>query len=53
MKIRLATQPQAAPLYAGLLDCVRKTWAREGIKGFYAGVLSPIAGQVLPPFTHS
>jgi len=45
MKVRLATQPRHAPIYLGFLDAVRKTWSREGLQGFYAGVLSPVSGQ--------
>jgi len=46
MKIRLATQNRLAPQFNGLLDCFRNTWRREGFRGFYAGVFSPLCGQM-------
>lgn len=46
LKVRLQTQPFANPMYSGLIDCAKKTAAREGLSGFYKGVLSPLAGQM-------
>jgi len=45
--VRLQTQSQSQPLYAGLMDCVRKTYRTEGVVGFYRGVTSPLLGQML------
>ncbi|KAI6172738.1 CBN-DIF-1 protein [Aphelenchoides besseyi] len=45
IKVRLQTAHSEGKLkYSGTLDCVRKTWHREGIRGFYAGMLSPLIG---------
>ncbi len=46
LKVRLQTQSHTNPTYSGLGDCVRKTWAAEGAKGFYKGVSSPLVGQM-------
>jgi len=46
MKIRLQTQPSVNPMYNGLIDCAKKTMAREGLGGFYKGVFSPLCGQM-------
>ncbi|EGD79686.1 hypothetical protein PTSG_10670 [Salpingoeca rosetta] len=46
VKVRLQTQPKTNPVYSSTLDCVHKTWAQEGISGFYKGVTSPLAGQM-------
>eukprot|EP01147_Barroeca_monosierra_P002493 gene2493-5423_t len=55
--VRLQTQSAENPVYrlysintgnhSSTLDCARKTWALEGIQGFYKGVTSPLAGQML------
>lgn len=29
-----------------MLDCFRKTWAREGLGGLYAGAMSPLLGAM-------
>ena len=45
--------PQALPrqpaLYSGTFDCIYKTFNKEGIRGMYRGLLSPLAG-VAPIF---
>jgi len=41
-KTRMQTAPER--FYAGSLDCVLKTYRWEGMKGFYAGICSPLAG---------
>jgi len=35
------------PTSAGVVDCVRKTLAWEGVGGLYKGVTSPLAGQMV------
>mmetsp|Transcript_20870 Transcript_20870/g.67588 ORF Transcript_20870/g.67588 Transcript_20870/m.67588 type:complete len:151 (+) Transcript_20870:162-614(+) len=35
-----------APLYLSAFDCAAKTARKEGVRGFYAGVTSPLAGQM-------
>ena len=47
IKVRLQTQPSAAPIYSGAFDCVKKTLQWEGVGGLYKGVASPLAGQML------
>ena len=42
----MQTQSHTNPIYSGLGDCVRKTWASEGAAGFYKGVASPLVGQM-------
>jgi len=44
-KTRLQTAPFG--FYSGTVDCVRKTWHVEGFRGFYSGIWSPLAGQML------
>lgn len=48
MKVRLQTQvvvPGQPLKYQGLVDCVKKTLAEEGVGGFYKGVASPLVGM--------
>ncbi|XP_054881794.1 cAMP-dependent protein kinase type II-alpha regulatory subunit-like isoform X3 [Poeciliopsis prolifica] len=53
IKVRLQTQPKPKPgerlIYAGTLDCFKKTLAKEGVKGLYKGMAAPIIG-VTPMF---
>ncbi|KAI9483451.1 MAG: mitochondrial carrier domain-containing protein [Benjaminiella poitrasii] len=44
VKVRLQTQSTANPLYTGMMDCVKKTHANEGFKGFYKGTMTPLVG---------
>eukprot|EP00112_Aurelia_sp_Birch-Aquarium-sp1_P015601 Seg3474.1 transcript_id=Seg3474.1/GoldUCD/mRNA.D3Y31 product="Mitochondrial carnitine/acylcarnitine carrier protein" protein_id=Seg3474.1/GoldUCD/D3Y31 len=44
IKVRLQTQPKDAPLYSGVIDCAKKTVAKEGFKGLYKGMTAPIIG---------
>jgi len=49
VKVRLQTQiivPGQPPEYAGMIDCFRKTFAREGLSGLYKGAMSPLAGAM-------
>jgi Mitochondrial carrier protein len=43
-KTRLQTAPRG--FYTGLYDCLKKTAKLEGIRGFYAGMGSPLMGQM-------
>lgn len=40
IKVRLQTGTQ----YKGIMDCARQTIAKEGIRGLYRGMLTPLAG---------
>ncbi|KAG0350792.1 mitochondrial carrier domain-containing protein [Gamsiella multidivaricata] len=48
VKVRLQTMPAPlpgqAPLYTGMLDCVKQTIAKEGFRGFYKGTTTPLVG---------
>ncbi|GMH79099.1 hypothetical protein TL16_g08029 [Triparma laevis f. inornata] len=50
IKVRLQTQPTAPTgegmLYKSTVDCVKQTFRGEGLRGFYAGVASPLLGQM-------
>lgn len=56
IKVRLQTQPKPASgqpaMYAGTLDCVKKTVKHEGIRGLYKGMGAPLVG-VAPIFALS
>ncbi|XP_061730233.1 cAMP-dependent protein kinase type II-alpha regulatory subunit-like isoform X2 [Nerophis ophidion] len=53
IKVRLQTQAKPKPgeslMYAGTIDCFKKTLAKEGVKGLYKGMAAPIIG-VTPMF---
>eukprot|EP01031_Cornospumella_fuschlensis_P030464 gene30464-36820_t len=44
-KTRLQTAPPG--FYSGTMDCVKKTFHWEGLRGFYSGIVSPLSGQML------
>lgn len=44
-KIRLQTAPDG--FYKDTLDCVRTTFKKDGLRGFYAGITSPLIGQIV------
>lgn len=47
LKVRLQTMPSLpgqAPLYSGALDCAKKTVTKEGVRGLYKGMATPLAG---------
>ncbi|MEW5300939.1 MAG: hypothetical protein WDW38_005150 [Sanguina aurantia] len=46
LKVRLQSQSMTNPLYAGVVDCARKTIQWEGLGGLYKGVTSPLMGQM-------
>lgn len=45
VKTLLQTAPEG--YYKSTLDCVKKTYKHEGIRGFYSGISSPLYGQML------
>lgn len=53
IKVRLQTMPAPTsgmtPMYAGAFDCARKTLVKEGVRGFYKGMGTPIL-MVTPNF---
>lgn len=47
IKVRLQTMPSIpgqSPLYSGAWDCAKKTVAKEGVRGLYKGMATPIVG---------
>ena len=47
VKTKLQTQvvrPGVAPEFSGAADVVRKTYAREGLRGLYRGMAAPLFG---------
>jgi solute carrier family 25 carnitine/acylcarnitine transporter 20/29 len=44
-KTRLQNSPHG--YYKDTLDCLRQTVEREGVVGFYSGMLSPLVGQMV------
>lgn len=42
IKVRLQTNPA---LYSSTTSCIRTTFHREGLRGFYSGMSSPLAGE--------
>jgi len=56
LKVRLQTmplpKPGEAPLYTGTFDCAKKIITKEGFKGFYKGMATPLVG-VAPIFALS
>ncbi|CAM9970834.1 unnamed protein product, partial [Phaeothamnion confervicola] len=46
IKVRLQTQSSTNPVYSGMADCFKKTWAQEGFGGLYAGAASPLLGAM-------
>ncbi|TPX66581.1 hypothetical protein SpCBS45565_g04338 [Spizellomyces sp. 'palustris'] len=48
IKVRLQTQPVGgARMYAGSLDCLRKTIAADGPAGLFRGIAPPLVGSML------
>ncbi|XP_066936635.1 mitochondrial carnitine/acylcarnitine carrier protein-like [Clytia hemisphaerica] len=47
IKVRLQTQnvkPGETPFYTGTLDCAKKTIQKEGFRGLYKGIMTPLVG---------
>ncbi|KAI9491165.1 mitochondrial carrier with solute carrier repeats [Zychaea mexicana] len=44
VKVRLQTQSTTNPVYSSMMDCVRKTREKEGLRGFYKGTTTPLVG---------
>ena len=42
VKVRLQTSTSH---YSSMLHCIQRTWQVEGVRGFYKGVQSPLAGE--------
>ena len=42
VKVRLQTSTSH---YSSMVDCIVKTWQVEGVRGYYKGVQSPLAGE--------
>ncbi|KAL7753370.1 hypothetical protein RI367_001145 [Sorochytrium milnesiophthora] len=51
LKVRLQAQPLrangGASIFAGPFDCMRKTVAKEGVRGLYKGLSSPLVGAIM------
>ncbi|RKP38249.1 mitochondrial carrier domain-containing protein, partial [Dimargaris cristalligena] len=47
VKVRLQAQPADRPWFKGPWDCVTTTVQREGMRGLYRGVASPVLGAML------
>lgn len=45
IKVRLQTASSGSSYQGGMLQCVRHTFQSEGIRGFYKGMQSPLAGE--------
>ncbi|KAI0213103.1 Mitochondrial carnitine/acylcarnitine carrier protein [Lamellibrachia satsuma] len=56
IKVRLQTMPTPppgqSPIYSGMLDCTKKMFLKEGIRGFYKGMGAPLMG-IAPIFAVS
>lgn len=51
IKTRLQLQSSAAGVpYTGAMDCIRKMWQQEGIRGFYKGLMASYLGTPLQHF---
>ncbi|QDZ24926.1 mitochondrial carrier protein [Chloropicon primus] len=46
LKVRLQAQSIANPVYSGVVDCFKQTVSKEGVRGLYKGMSSPLAGQM-------
>ncbi|KAJ3782815.1 mitochondrial carrier domain-containing protein [Lentinula aff. detonsa] len=47
-KVRLQSQVlDSSARFAGPIDCLRKTWKNEGVRGLYRGLPAPIAGAMV------
>lgn len=46
VKVRLQTQIAGQQQFNGMVDCIKKTFAQEGMKAFYKGAASPITGAM-------
>jgi len=44
VKVHLQTQDMRNPQYRGTMDCIRKICAKEGARGLYRGMSSPLSG---------
>lgn len=44
VKVHLQTQDSRNPRYKGSVDCIRQLMVKEGFRGLYRGISSPLAG---------
>lgn len=44
IKVRLQTQGTGTPQYTGTFDCAKKTIQKEGFRGLYKGMATPLVG---------
>ncbi|XP_017786860.1 PREDICTED: mitochondrial basic amino acids transporter [Nicrophorus vespilloides] len=44
VKVHLQTQDGRSPQYKGSMDCIRQIVRKEGLRGLYRGMSSPLAG---------
>lgn len=48
VKVRLQSQPNDRPLlYKGPMDCFRKSFQADGLRGLYRGISAPMAGAAI------
>jgi ornithine carrier protein len=48
VKVRLQSQPHHLPLlYTGPLDCFKKSYRQDGIRGIYRGISAPLVGAAV------
>lgn len=48
VKVRLQSQPNDRPLlYKGPMDCFRKSFQADGLRGLYRGISAPMAGAAV------
>jgi ornithine carrier protein len=48
VKVRLQSQPHHLPLqYTGPLDCFKKSYRQDGVRGIYRGISAPLVGAAV------
>lgn len=48
VKVRLQSQPHHLPLqYTGPLDCFKKSYKQDGVRGIYRGISAPLVGAAV------
>ena len=46
VKVCMQTQSRVNPVYKNSIHCAQSIWRNEGLRGYYKGVASPLAGQM-------